>query len=405
MAIISVFSAAFSKAEEVMDRLAARTGWERIDDRLFREVSERFQVAPEHQMRAMEGPPFLFNKYTHRREKHLAQIRLTLAEMLTDNQILHGFASHLIPQRVGHVLQVCLLSDPEVRAADLAKESGGSLDEARRRIREEDKKRAQWTQRLFGTQPWDQTLYDLKIPVNEVGIEEAVEMILENAERDVMACTEDSRRALLDFLAAARSEMALVESGHYHDVSCEEGTVTVTIDSYVIRLEKLEAELKKILSGVEGVTDVCFKTGPNYRPTSMFANVDFELPEKVLLVDDEKDFVLTLSERLEMRDLEPAIAHSGEEALNLLKEEEPEVMVLDLKMPGIDGIEVLRRVKVEHADVKVIVLTGHGSDKDRELCMDLGAFAYLEKPVDIEVLSDTMRRAKEAAGETGDSDT
>jgi two-component system response regulator CpxR len=137
------------------------------------------------------------------------------------------------------------------------------------------------------------------------------------------------------------------------------------------------------------------KTGPNYRPTSVFANVDFELPDKVLLVDDEKEFVLTLSERLQMRDLAPAVAYNGEEALSILKEEEPEVIVLDLKMPGIDGIEVLRKVRKEHPEVEVIILTGHGSEKDRELCMQLGAFAYLEKPVDIEELSKTMKEANE----------
>jgi DNA-binding NtrC family response regulator len=64
-------------------------------------------------------------------------------------------------------------------------------------------------------------------------------------------------------------------------------------------------------------------------------------------------------------------------------------------MPGIDGIEVLKKVKSEHPGVAVIILTGHGSEKDRKLCLSLGAFAYLEKPVDIDELSDTMKRAKE----------
>lgn len=68
-------------------------------------------------------------------------------------------------------------------------------------------------------------------------------------------------------------------------------------------------------------------------------------------------------------------------------------MVLDLKMPGIDGIEVLRRLKKEHPGIEVIILTGHGSEADREMCMQLGAFAYLKKPVDIDVLSQTMREA------------
>jgi DNA-binding response OmpR family regulator len=66
---------------------------------------------------------------------------------------------------------------------------------------------------------------------------------------------------------------------------------------------------------------------------------------RVLLVDDEEEFVETLADRLQMRDLEASTAHNGEEALSVVKEDEPDVIVLDLKMPGIDGIEVLRRVK------------------------------------------------------------
>jgi len=68
-------------------------------------------------------------------------------------------------------------------------------------------------------------------------------------------------------------------------------------------------------------------------------------------------------------------------------------MVLDLKMPGIDGIDVLRRIRAEHPNIEVIVLTGHGSEKDEETCMELGAFAYLQKPVDIEKLSQVMQEA------------
>jgi len=68
-------------------------------------------------------------------------------------------------------------------------------------------------------------------------------------------------------------------------------------------------------------------------------------------------------------------------------------MVLDLKMPGINGIEVLKQVKKTHPAMEVIVLTGHGSEKDKRLCMELGAFAYLEKPVDIDQLTKTMNEA------------
>jgi CheY-like chemotaxis protein/cytidylate kinase len=399
MAIISVFSAFFSRAEDITNRISEISGWPLIENHIFEKAGDRYGTPREKLERAMTGPPFHFNKFTHRRERYLAQLKTVLADMLADNQILHGFASHLIPQQVGHVLRVCLVSDPEQRVKLLAQEQNINLEAAQRRVQKEDLKRAQWTRTLFGKQPWDTTLYDLKVPVHLMGVDEAAKLVVDNAGRDVMRQTAESKQALRDFAIAARAEQALIAARFFYSVSCLGGVLTVVVDEFVIRFEKLETELKSLLHGLDGVRDVEVMTGPNFRPTSVLTPFDFELPDKVLLVDDEQDFVLTLSERLEMRDLEPVVVFSGEEALAVLEEEEPDVMVLDLKMPGIDGIEVLKRVAAEHPGVKIIVLTGHGSEKDRALCLELGAFAYLEKPVDIEVLADTMHRAKESAGD------
>lgn len=112
---------------------------------------------------------------------------------------------------------------------------------------------------------------------------------------------------------------------------------------------------------------------------------------KVLMVDDEEDFVTTLAERMKMRDLDSDVALNGEQALQIVEDEVPDVMVLDLKMPGIDGMEVLRRVRKAYPQVQVVILTGHGSDKDEAEARRLGAFAYLQKPVDIEKLVATLK--------------
>jgi DNA-binding NtrC family response regulator len=90
-----------------------------------------------------------------------------------------------------------------------------------------------------------------------------------------------------------------------------------------------------------------------------------------------------------------AVVHDGESALTLIDEDEPEVIVLDLKMPGIGGLEVLKRVKATRPAIEVIVLTGHGSATDRRQCMALGAFAYMQKPVDIDDLSENLKKAHE----------
>lgn len=114
---------------------------------------------------------------------------------------------------------------------------------------------------------------------------------------------------------------------------------------------------------------------------------------KVLLVDDEEEFVKALAERLKMRDLRSDIVLDGEEALSYVEDQEPDVMVLDLKMPGIDGMEVLRQVRKPYPNIQVIILTGHGTEKHEEEAKRLGAFDYLEKPVNLDVLVKKMKAA------------
>ncbi len=87
------------------------------------------------------------------------------------------------------------------------------------------------------------------------------------------------------------------------------------------------------------------------------------------------------------------MALSGEEALDALEKEIPDVIVLDLRMPGIDGMEVLRRVKRSQKPIQVIILTGHGTDKDKEEAMRIGAFEYHKKPVDIDALVFSIKNA------------
>lgn len=113
----------------------------------------------------------------------------------------------------------------------------------------------------------------------------------------------------------------------------------------------------------------------------------------VLLVDDEKDFVDTLSKRLAARDYQVAVAYDGEEALEIVARDGCEIMILDLKMPGMNGIEVLQRVKEEQYAVEVIILTGHGAAAEERAARALGAFDYLHKPADITTLIDAMHRA------------
>ena len=121
---------------------------------------------------------------------------------------------------------------------------------------------------------------------------------------------------------------------------------------------------------------------------------------KVLLVDDEEEFVQTLAERIEMREIGSEVALNGEQALKKVDEDAPDVMVLDLKMPGIDGMEVLRQTRKAYPNVQIIMLTGHGSKKDEKEARRLGAFEYLQKPVPIEDLVKKIKLAYKKKIET-----
>lgn len=113
----------------------------------------------------------------------------------------------------------------------------------------------------------------------------------------------------------------------------------------------------------------------------------------VLVVDDERDFLEPLVERLQLRKLKAQGVDSGEEALAFLAVNPVDVMVLDVKMPGMDGLQVLREVKSRHPLVEVVLLTGHASVESGMEGLELGAFDYLIKPVK---LDDLMERILEA---------
>jgi len=106
----------------------------------------------------------------------------------------------------------------------------------------------------------------------------------------------------------------------------------------------------------------------------------------VLLVDDEMDFLDTLIKRLKKRNVDASGVKSGEEALDFLNRNSVDVVVLDVKMPGMDGIETLREIKKVNPLVEVIMLTGHASIEVAIEGMELGAFDYLMKPIDIDDL-------------------
>ena len=122
---------------------------------------------------------------------------------------------------------------------------------------------------------------------------------------------------------------------------------------------------------------------------------------RVLVVDDEIDFASALTARLSNRGFDAHFVSSGEDALQTLPESPCDVVVLDLKMPGMGGLEALRRIRSGYPDIKVIVLTGHGQVDSGIEGMRAGAADYLLKPVAIETLCTAIEAAVERGRDAG----
>ena len=113
---------------------------------------------------------------------------------------------------------------------------------------------------------------------------------------------------------------------------------------------------------------------------------------KFLVVDDEKGMVDDLKDFLEARDYRVFTAVSGEEALTIAKKETPNIVILDIRMPGIGGMEVLREIKKSYPKTRVVMLTGVEDENTRKMAMALGASGYLTKPFSFGEIVDISRK-------------
>jgi DNA-binding NtrC family response regulator len=119
------------------------------------------------------------------------------------------------------------------------------------------------------------------------------------------------------------------------------------------------------------------------------------MSEKILLVDDEEDFLEVMSERLTSRGMIVATSNSAEEAYQRVDKELFDAVILDLKMPGADGLEILKRIKERRPELQVILLTGHATVEAGVEAIKLGAMDFIEKPADLEALGEKIRKAKQ----------
>jgi CheY-like chemotaxis protein/cytidylate kinase len=399
MSIITVFAGNYCNEETVIEEILKKTNYRYLTDTdIVSKAAGLSNLSETKISRAFSAKTSVFNQFTHEKEHSLAYLKLAVAELFIEHKdkiVLAGFASLLVPPIIRHALKICIIADMKYRVS-VASSSGISETEALKRIHKSDEERIAWAKNILEKDdPWDASIYDMVLPSDKMSLTEIAELVGNTLEKDILQTSPDSAKAIEDFLLAARVETALAKEGHFIAAEADAGAVTIIINKHVLMLQRLEEELQSLASKIPGVKSVSTKVGKKFYQADVYRKYDLEAPSKLLLVDDERQFVQTLSDRLRLREIGSVVAYDGESALDLIKEEEPDVMILDLKMPGIDGIEVLKTVKQTNPRIEIIILTGHGTEADKKHCMELGAFAYLEKPVDVNLLSETIKKANE----------
>lgn len=365
------------------------------DEDLFRETAARFGCDAGRLRKMMYGKTSVFNQFTLEKEKDTELFKRVIADKLCgpEQYLFYGFLSALIAPKVTEVLRV-LVVDTKDRRVERGLQEGISEKDVKNTIHDQDVRAFGWTDFLHQAEAYDSSLYDLLVPVEDLSYQEIAKEIVGYFHKTSVLRSTGSQKAATNMLVVAEIRSLLLSRGHDLVVRAEGDSVTVLVKNSVLNFGGLSDELTELVDQVAGVREVTVEKCKMYTD-SIYRQQKFELPSKVLFVDDERDFVQTVSQRLISRDVGTYGVYNGEEALELIAEDRPEVMVLDLKMPGLHGVEVLRRAKKVAPEIEVIILTGHGTTKDMEECMDLGAFAYLNKPVDIDELSLTIKAAND----------
>lgn len=395
MPILTMYSAAYCQEQEVARAVAEALSLKLLEDRrIISEAASTYGLSENKFYRALFGKPSVFNVFTRERERCASCYKAVVARhLLGDDLLLLGLAGTLVPRTMTHVLKVCLTADEASRLRTAARSHNLEPKALSKLIAQEDEARTRWTDFLAQKDPGRSSPCDILIPMETTSILVAANLIQDRARRAVTLATLESSSAATDFALAARVEAALAVKGHVLQVDVKQGRIALHVDKNVVRAEKLEEELRSIVRDEVGEAPLEIRMGPDLYRTDVYRPFDFENPAKVLVVDDERDFAVTLSERLKMREMGAAVVTSGEQALRMVEEDEPEVILLDLKMPEINGVEMLRMIRQGHPHVPVIILSGAGTDEDIQTCQNYGAFACLHKPVDFKELVDVIRKA------------
>ena len=254
MSIVTISRGSHSRGKEVAEKVARALGYECISREIILEASEHFNIPELKLIRAIHDAPTILDRFTSGKERFLAFFRAALLSHLQrDNVVFHGLAGHFFLQRISHVLKIRISADLEDRVREEMKREGISADEARMVLVNDDAERRKWSMQIFGQDTWNPLLYDMVLHIDNMGVDDAVAVILHALEQPCFKSTADSRRGLNDAALAARVEAALVKDFPKVMADAGSGEVFVSVRGSLVDEKTIATKVKRLVEKVDGI--------------------------------------------------------------------------------------------------------------------------------------------------------
>ena len=263
MAVITISRGSYSRGKEIAEKVAAKLGYECISRDLLLEVSKEHNIPELKLVHAIHDAPSMLERLGRKEEKYIAFIKSALLKRLKeDNIVYHGLAGHFFVKDVPHVLKVRILSDMEDRVRLEAERKNIDAEEARRILEKDDEERRKWSQRLYGIDTADPSLYDLVVHIKQLTVDDAVDLICDCVSKEQFKTTPESQRMIEDLALSADILKALMNVGPDIKVCVDNKIANIETEAAISDEINFVNEIRKVVETFDGISDVKIKCHP-----------------------------------------------------------------------------------------------------------------------------------------------
>jgi len=260
MSIITISRGSYSRGKEVAEKLARKLGYDCVSRDILLEASDEFNIPEIKLVRALHDAPTVLERFTHGKERYVSYLRSALLQrVLKDNVVYHGLAGQYFLRDIPHVLKVRITADMEDRVKEEMKRENISAEEALYILKKDDEERRGWGLKVYGTDTWDDRLYDMVLHIKKLTVEDAVEILFETVQKPIFQTTPESHKIISNLALSAKVQTSLMKIAQMVKVTADDGVVIIgNIDDSLTVKKEVLAEIKKRAGNVEGVKEIIF---------------------------------------------------------------------------------------------------------------------------------------------------